>query len=271
MTEHRARTAFPPRQVIVPGVGIFCSGDDVAGATNCRLVYMDAVRVMTGAARLGGVQALSEGARGFIENWEVETYRKQIARAGKAGRVAGRVAVVTGAAQGFGLEIAQQFAGEGGVAVLADVNAAARRAPPRRSGLARRRRPGAGRGGQRHRHGVGGGHVPPGGARLRRPRRARLQRRRAQGRLGEDAERAGLRPRHRRQLPGLFPVREARRPAAGAAARRPGRSTAPTSSRSTPSRGWPAPTGTAPTPAASSAASASPRASRWSWSRTASR
>jgi rhamnose utilization protein RhaD (predicted bifunctional aldolase and dehydrogenase)/NAD(P)-dependent dehydrogenase (short-subunit alcohol dehydrogenase family) len=122
VADHRTRTGYPPKQLIVPGLGIFCAGDDVAGATNCRLVYLDAIRVMTGAARLGGVQALSEGHRRFIENWEVETYRKQIARAGKAGRAAGRIAIVTGAAQGFGLEIAQGFAAEGGVAVLADMN-----------------------------------------------------------------------------------------------------------------------------------------------------
>jgi rhamnose utilization protein RhaD (predicted bifunctional aldolase and dehydrogenase)/NAD(P)-dependent dehydrogenase (short-subunit alcohol dehydrogenase family) len=124
VTEHRSRTGFHPKQVIVPGVGIFCAGDDPSGADNCRLVYLDAVRVMTGAARLGGVQALSEGHRRFIEHWEVEAYRKQIAQAVRGGRVSGRVAVVTGAAQGFGLEIASQFVAEGGVAVLADMNAA---------------------------------------------------------------------------------------------------------------------------------------------------
>jgi len=83
---------------------------------------------MTGAARLGGVQALSEGHRRFIETWEAEAYRKQIAKAGKAGRVAERIAIVTGAAQGFGLEIAQQFAAEGGVVVLSDVNLAGAKA-----------------------------------------------------------------------------------------------------------------------------------------------
>jgi len=131
VADHRARTGFPPKQVIVPGVGVFCAGDDVAGAANCRLVYLDAIRVMTGAVRLGGVQALSEGHRRFIENWEVEAYRKQIARSGKAGRMAGRIAVVTGAAQGFGLEIANQFAAEGGVAVLADMNLAGAQAAAR--------------------------------------------------------------------------------------------------------------------------------------------
>jgi sorbitol-6-phosphate 2-dehydrogenase len=48
---------------------------------------------------------------------------------GRTGRVAGKIAVVTGAAQGFGLEIAQQFAAEGGTVVLTDLNeAGARRA-----------------------------------------------------------------------------------------------------------------------------------------------
>ncbi len=39
-----------------------------------------------------------------------------------AGRVAGKVAVVTGAAQGFGLEIAQDLASQGACVVLADIN-----------------------------------------------------------------------------------------------------------------------------------------------------
>lgn len=39
------------------------------------------------------------------------------------GRVAGRIAVITGAAQGFGLEIAQALAAEGACVVLADINA----------------------------------------------------------------------------------------------------------------------------------------------------
>ncbi|MCD4823096.1 MAG: SDR family NAD(P)-dependent oxidoreductase [Phycisphaerae bacterium] len=38
------------------------------------------------------------------------------------GRVGGKVAVVTGAAQGFGLEIAQSLAAEGATVVLADIN-----------------------------------------------------------------------------------------------------------------------------------------------------
>ena len=42
--------------------------------------------------------------------------------AAAAGRAAGKVALVTGAAQGFGLEIAQSLAAEGAFVVLADIN-----------------------------------------------------------------------------------------------------------------------------------------------------
>lgn len=40
----------------------------------------------------------------------------------RSGRVAGKVAIVTGAAQGFGLEIAQDLAKQGACVVLADIN-----------------------------------------------------------------------------------------------------------------------------------------------------
>lgn len=43
---------------------------------------------------------------------------------GQGGRVAGKIAVVTGSAQGFGLEIAQNLAAEGAAVVLLDINEA---------------------------------------------------------------------------------------------------------------------------------------------------
>jgi sorbitol-6-phosphate 2-dehydrogenase len=53
------------------------------------------------------------------------TFAAKAIDASYEGRVAGKVAVVTGAAQGFGLEIAQDLASEGAVVVLADINVAA--------------------------------------------------------------------------------------------------------------------------------------------------
>jgi NAD(P)-dependent dehydrogenase (short-subunit alcohol dehydrogenase family) len=106
-------------------VGLFAAGDDFKSAATARDLYKDAIEILAGATRLGGPTFMSKGHREFIEEWEVEAYRKQIAKgAAKAGRVAGKIALVTGAAQGFGLEIAQAFAAEGGMVVLTDINAA---------------------------------------------------------------------------------------------------------------------------------------------------
>ncbi len=115
---------IPPTIVLVEGLGLFAIGDDYNGATSARMVYVDAIKIMQGARRLGGVRYLTPDFRQFIENWEVESYRKSVSLANRsAGRVAGKIAIVTGAAQGFGLEISRAFAGEGGTVVLADLNA----------------------------------------------------------------------------------------------------------------------------------------------------
>ncbi|MEI6564376.1 MAG: SDR family NAD(P)-dependent oxidoreductase [bacterium] len=112
-----------PRVVLVGGIGMFAAGDDIAQATTTRLVYTDAIKIMAGASKLGAIQYLPEAQRAFIETWEVESYRRQIAKAGrKAGRAAGKVVVVTGAAQGFGFEISKHLAAEGAHVALLDLN-----------------------------------------------------------------------------------------------------------------------------------------------------
>ncbi|MGA2584343.1 MAG: SDR family NAD(P)-dependent oxidoreductase [Tepidisphaeraceae bacterium] len=121
--EHTKQTHFPPQVILVAGLGMFTVGDDVTGANITKSVYTDAIKLMTGAQRLGGIRYLAEETRDFLEHWEVEAYRRQIAKMGaKSGRAAGKVAVVTGAAQGFGLEIAQALADEGAFVVLTDMN-----------------------------------------------------------------------------------------------------------------------------------------------------
>jgi len=120
---HEKTTGFLPYVVLVKNVGMFAASDDFAGAHTVRMVYTDAIRVMAGAKRLGGVQYMGQREREFIEHWEVESYRRKVsAGAARPGRAAGKVAMVTGAAQGFGLEIAQHLADEGAHVVLTDMN-----------------------------------------------------------------------------------------------------------------------------------------------------
>jgi NAD(P)-dependent dehydrogenase (short-subunit alcohol dehydrogenase family) len=59
----------------------------------------------------------------FIDEWEVESYRRKVAAAESAsGRAEGKVAIVTGSAQGFGEGIARELVREGAYVIIADVN-----------------------------------------------------------------------------------------------------------------------------------------------------
>jgi rhamnose utilization protein RhaD (predicted bifunctional aldolase and dehydrogenase)/NAD(P)-dependent dehydrogenase (short-subunit alcohol dehydrogenase family) len=124
IARHVKTTRFAPHVVLVRGVGLFAAGKDWKAADIVRQVYQDAIKVMGGAKRLSAINYMTERERVFIEDWEVESYRQKVAAGGaRAGRVAGRIAIVTGAAQGFGLEIAQHLAAEGAHVVLTDINA----------------------------------------------------------------------------------------------------------------------------------------------------
>ncbi len=122
---HVRETGYPPLVVLVKGLGMFTVGDSHGDADTVRLCYIDAVKVAAGAERLGGAQPLGARDRQFIETWEVEAYRRKVSAAQRRpGRMSEKVAFVTGAAQGFGREIAEALAAEGAHVVLADVNAA---------------------------------------------------------------------------------------------------------------------------------------------------
>ena len=111
-----------PVIVVVPGVAAFGAGRDLAAARNALATFTDALRVARDAGRIGRVQVMDAAERGFIENWEAEAYRQSVAAQTSAGRLAGKVVMITGAAQGFGLGIAQELITQGASLVLADLN-----------------------------------------------------------------------------------------------------------------------------------------------------
>ncbi|MHC4982999.1 MAG: SDR family NAD(P)-dependent oxidoreductase, partial [Planctomycetota bacterium] len=124
VTDHGSKFNEPPIVVPVKGLGMFTAGDDLAWAENARATYLNAIEVMAAASRLGGIRAMTDEHRRFIESWEAEAYRKRVAKApALKGRAANKVAIVTGAAQGFGLEIAQDLARQGAYVALTDINA----------------------------------------------------------------------------------------------------------------------------------------------------
>nr|WP_300144633.1 SDR family NAD(P)-dependent oxidoreductase [Propionicimonas sp.] len=122
VTGYRERHGKDPVITVVPGVVAFGAGADLVAAQTALATFSDALRVARDANRIGTVRCLNVAERGFIENWEAESYRKAVAASKRAGRMDGKVVLVTGAAQGFGLGIATELLAEGAQVVLADLN-----------------------------------------------------------------------------------------------------------------------------------------------------
>ncbi len=75
------------------------------------------------ANNFGGPHPLTPDQAAFIENWEVENYRKKVSLGGKpSGRLENKIVIVTGAAQGFGAGIAEILHSQGANIVVADMN-----------------------------------------------------------------------------------------------------------------------------------------------------
>lgn len=111
-----------PLVISIPDKVVFCIGDNLKNARICAELAQDAGLVLKLTEAFGGPSFLTDRARGFIENWEVESYRKKTSAGGAVGRLASKIAVVTGGAQGFGYGIAEGLLQEGATVAIADLN-----------------------------------------------------------------------------------------------------------------------------------------------------
>ncbi len=116
-TDPKMRDANPV-VVLAPGVGRFTFAADKTTARLAGEFYANAVNVMRGAETLGGYLGLPETEAFAIEYWALEEAKLQ--RAPKPKPLAGRVALVTGAAGGIGAAAAARLLADGACVMLTD-------------------------------------------------------------------------------------------------------------------------------------------------------
>lgn len=123
ITDFKARKGTPPKVIFIQNEGVIVAEDSPVSVQYLQDIVNDFTQISTLSENFGGPHPLTPEQAAFIENWEVENYRKKVSLGGKPlGRLENRVVVVTGAAQGFGAGIAEILHSQGANIVVADLN-----------------------------------------------------------------------------------------------------------------------------------------------------
>jgi rhamnose utilization protein RhaD (predicted bifunctional aldolase and dehydrogenase)/NAD(P)-dependent dehydrogenase (short-subunit alcohol dehydrogenase family) len=117
-----AAKGYTPKVLLIKGIGLVAVGDSAKNAQIITDVFTDAMKVAFYAQSFGGEHPMEQAWIDFIDNWEVENYRRKVAATASKGRVEGKTIIVTGAAQGFGEGIARELMAQGANIVVADLN-----------------------------------------------------------------------------------------------------------------------------------------------------
>jgi NAD(P)-dependent dehydrogenase (short-subunit alcohol dehydrogenase family)/rhamnose utilization protein RhaD (predicted bifunctional aldolase and dehydrogenase) len=128
----------PARVAVVREVGTFLFADDAKKLDAAETLAVAAAGITHLASGRGGAHNLSPDSAAFIINWEAEHYRSALLGT-VTETLAGKVAIVTGAASGLGCGIAQGLVEAGAAVAFCDVDeagakeAAAKSASPGRA------------------------------------------------------------------------------------------------------------------------------------------
>ena len=110
-----------PRVVLVERVGAVTVGRDRKKALVSRDLFQRAVVVQRSATAIDRFVSLTDSESFAVEYWPLELYKLSLAPA--AGELAGRVALITGAAGGIGGAVAERLSAAGAAIVATDLDA----------------------------------------------------------------------------------------------------------------------------------------------------
>lgn len=111
-----------PRIMLIPGLGMVTAGADAQAADISNQLYQRAIAVIGGSTAVGEYTSLSAPEAFAIEYWPLEQYKLKLKPAPR--ELAGKVAIVTGAASGIGRATARRLAADGAHVAIFDINAA---------------------------------------------------------------------------------------------------------------------------------------------------
>ena len=119
----KAEYGYLPRIIVIKDMGIFAVAESCSSAEAALDVYEDLVKISHYASYCGGIKFLTHEQVSFIDQWEVENYRRKVSRSAQAGnKFCNKIAIVTGGAQGFGAGIAEALFKLKMNVVVADLN-----------------------------------------------------------------------------------------------------------------------------------------------------
>jgi rhamnose utilization protein RhaD (predicted bifunctional aldolase and dehydrogenase)/NAD(P)-dependent dehydrogenase (short-subunit alcohol dehydrogenase family) len=114
---------YLPKVIVIKDMGVFAVDESYAAAETVLDVFEDLVSISHYALQWGGIKLLTPEQVAFIDKWEVENYRRKVARSSQEeNKLSGKVAIVTGGAQGFGAGIAETLFRLNLNVVIADLN-----------------------------------------------------------------------------------------------------------------------------------------------------
>jgi rhamnose utilization protein RhaD (predicted bifunctional aldolase and dehydrogenase)/NAD(P)-dependent dehydrogenase (short-subunit alcohol dehydrogenase family) len=119
----REKYGYDPKIILIKDFGLIAAEENAKSAETALDVYEDLLKISSMTESFGGQRFMTPRQIEFIDNWEVEHYRRKVAKGVMtAGRIENKIAIVTGGAQGFGEGITRDLFCEGANVVIADMN-----------------------------------------------------------------------------------------------------------------------------------------------------